>query len=57
MIGLQDRLIFFLGCDPLMEWRRAVESEGSIFDTFKARLRVPSIHLFHQVSVYRCARG
>ena len=39
-----------------MEWRRAVESEGSIFDTFEARLRVPSIHLFHQVSVYRCAR-
>ena len=42
MIGLQDR---------------AVESQGSIFDTFEARLRVPSIHLFHQVSVYRCARG
>ena len=56
MIGLQDRQIF-LGRDTLMEWRRAVESEGSIFDTFKARLRVPSIHLFHQVSVYRCARG
>ena len=56
MIGLQDRLIF-LGCNTLMEWRRAVESEGSIFDTFDARLRVPSICLFHQVSVYRCARG
>ena len=29
-----------------MEWQRAVESQGSIFDTFKAGLRVPSIHLF-----------
>ena len=56
MIGLQDRLIFFV-CDTLMEWRRAVESQGSIFHTFEVRLRVPSIHLFHQVSLYRCARG
>ena len=40
-----------------MEWQRAIESEGSIFDTFEARLRVPSIRLFHQVSVYWCARG
>ena len=56
MIGLQDRVIFS-GCDTLMEWRRAVESEGSIFDTLDTHLRVSSIHLFHQVSVYRCARG
>ena len=39
-----------------MEWQRAVKSQDSIFDTFEAHLRVPSIHLFHQVSVYRCAR-
>ena len=30
-----------------MEWQWAVESQGSIFDTFEVRLRVPSIHLFH----------
>ena len=55
MIGLQERLIFF-GLRHTYGVTWAVESEGSIFDTFEARLRVPSIHLFHQVSVYRCAR-
>ena len=55
MIGLQDRLIF-LGCYTLMESRQAVESQGSIFDTFEACLMVPSIYLFHQVSVCRAVR-
>ena len=47
VIGLQDRLIFFRAATHLMEWRRAVESQGSIFHTFEVCLRVPSIHLFH----------
>ena len=40
------------GMDGNMWW-----GWGHVVGTFEARLRVPSIHLFHQVSVYRCARG
>ena len=36
MMWLQDGLIF-LGCDTLKQPPGAIESKGSIFDTFEAR--------------------